>query len=94
MNRNPCVLCGVEGIRQPLIQTRIVTAYFVPLAKGGKKVQRNMFSACKFHKKLWSSWLSEEEEPIAKEKIKAHMRAIYPDWNMRQCFEGEDDDGK
>lgn len=89
MNRKPCVLCGVNGVRQPIIQTRIVTAYFVPLSKGGKKVQRNMFSACKFHKKLWSSWITEEEEPIAKEVIKAHMKSIYPSWNLRQCFEEE-----
>lgn len=90
MNRPPCVLCGVKGIRQPVIKSRISTAYFVPMDKGGKKVARNMFTACQYHKKLYTTWATDDEREIAEKTIKEHMKRVYPEWNMRQCFQEEE----
>ena len=89
MNRQPCLLCGIKGIRQPVIQTRITTAYLVPLDQGGAKAARNMFTACKFHKKLYTSWATGEEKDIANAVIQAHMKRVYPNWDIQQCYEEE-----
>ena len=92
MNRPPCLMCGVEGIRQPVIQTKIVTAYVVQPSRGGAKTPRNMFSACKFHRKLWTDWGTDEEKAIALDLILRHMKTVCEDWNLRQCFERREDD--
>ena len=76
-----CLLCGKRDIRQPVIKTKTVIGYYRPLAQGGKQVQENMFSCCKFHKRLYESWGTEEEKEIARGIIKRHLQRVYPDWS-------------
>lgn len=89
-----CLLCKVKGIRQPVIKTDIKIAYLIPLDKGGKKVQRNMFSACKYHKKMYNSWMDDNERMIAFRVIKDHLKNVYDDWSIKDCFKGGEDDNE
>ena len=92
MNKSPCVLCGIDGIRQPTIQTKIVMSLFVTVDKGGKKVLRNMFPVCKFHQKMFEKWFTDDERETARKAIVSYMKQVYPEWNMRQCLKEENDE--
>ena len=84
-----CVLCGCKGIRQPVIKTEVVGTYLIPLTSGGAKNQRNMFSACKYHKRLYESWGTSDEKHIAFAVSKEHLKSVYMDWSIKDCYKEE-----
>lgn len=84
-----CLLCGVEGVRQPVLKSKIVIGYYVPLKLGGKKVQRNMFSVCRYHKKIYEDWGDEHEKAVARKALREHLTFVYPDWSFQDCYKEE-----
>lgn len=76
-----CVICGNDYNVMP-------NSHFIKRSQGGLGIKENVFTACtnftnnKCHER-WEHHKCSEQE---KDKVIAHFKALYPDWNEQDLY--------